>query len=76
MAIDSKTISELRALTGAGIVDCKKCLEDVAKIQKLTEGLKADLEKSDPHVLNTSFLKTTEEIEKLAKKVRSRLRRF
>lgn len=28
MAIDSKTVQELRAATGAGIVDCKKCLEE------------------------------------------------
>jgi elongation factor Ts len=28
MAIDTKTISELRAATGAGIVDCKKALEE------------------------------------------------
>lgn len=30
MAIDAKMVAELRAKTGAGIVDCKKCLEDAA----------------------------------------------
>jgi elongation factor Ts len=28
MAIDSKTVAELRAMTGAGIVDCKKALDE------------------------------------------------
>lgn len=28
MAIDAKMVAELRAKTGAGIVDCKKCLEE------------------------------------------------
>lgn len=39
MTIDSKTVQELRAMTGAGIVDCKKALEeaggDVAKAAEL-----------------------------------------
>jgi len=39
MAIDAKTINELRAMTGAGIVDCKKVLEesggDVAKAAEI-----------------------------------------
>ena len=56
--------------------DYKKSLQDVVKIQKLAESLRADLEKNDPHVLNVSSMKMTEEIEKLAKKLRSRLKRF
>ena len=28
MARDSKTVAELRAMTGAGIVDCKKALDE------------------------------------------------
>ncbi len=39
MAADTKTISELRAMTGAGIVECKKALEetggDMAKAAEL-----------------------------------------
>ena len=56
--------------------DYKKSLQDIARIQKLAEGLKVEFEKNDPHVLNVSSVKMTEEIEKLAKKLRSRLRRF
>jgi hypothetical protein len=37
--------------------------------------LKEELEKNDRHVLSLTSLKKTEEIEKLAKRIRSRLRR-
>lgn len=41
MAIDTKTISELRAATGAGIVDCKKALEEAGgDIAKASEALR------------------------------------
>lgn len=41
MVIDSKTVQELRAMTGAGIVDCKKALEEVGgDIQKAAELLR------------------------------------
>lgn len=53
----------------------EKTLRDIAQIQKLAGELKADLEKNDYHVLSVSSLKKTEEIEKLAHQVRSRMRR-
>jgi elongation factor Ts len=41
MAIDAKIINELRNLTGAGIVDCKKALEETAgDVAKATEILR------------------------------------
>ena len=41
MAIDSKSVSELRAMTGAGIVDCKKALEEAGgDMQKAAEILR------------------------------------
>ncbi len=41
MTIDSKTVSELRAMTGAGIVDCKKALEETGgDMQKAAELLR------------------------------------
>ena len=41
MVIDSKIVAELRALTGAGIVDCKKALDEVGgDMQKAAETLR------------------------------------
>jgi len=53
--------------------DYEKSLKDASDLIELAEQLKADLEKNDRHVLSLSTLKKTEEIEKLAKKIRSRL---
>ncbi len=56
--------------------DHDRTLKDAAQLLKLAEELKADLEKNDRHVLSISTLKKTEEIEKLAKRIKNRLRRF
>ena len=55
--------------------DHEKDLKDAAQLIELAEQLKQELEKNDRHVLSISSLKKTEEIEKLAKRIRSRLRR-
>jgi Tfp pilus assembly protein PilO len=52
----------------------QKTLKDAAELIELSEQLKAELEKNDRHVLSLSSLKKTEEIEKLAKRIRARLR--
>ena len=49
-------------------------LKDAAKLVELTQDLKESLEKDDRYVLSISTLKKTDEIEKLVKKIRSRLR--
>ena len=49
-------------------------LKDAAQLADLAEQLKQELEKSDRYVLSVSTLKKTDEIEKLAKKIGSRLR--
>lgn len=54
----------------------EKSLKDAAQLLELAEALKIDLEKNDRHVLSLSSLKKTEEIEKLAKRIRGRLRRY
>jgi hypothetical protein len=51
----------------------QKSLKDAAALIELAEQLKADLEKNDRHVLSLATMKKTEEIEKLAKKIRSRM---
>jgi hypothetical protein len=49
-------------------------LKDAAELSQLAEQLKIDLEKNDRHVLSMSTIKKTDDIEKLAKRIRSRLR--
>lgn len=53
-----------------------KSLKDVAELAKLAEDLKSELEKNDSHVLSVSALKQLDSIEKLTKKIRSRMKRF
>jgi hypothetical protein len=53
--------------------DYEKSLKDASDLIELAEQLKADLEKNDRHVLSIATLKKTEEIEKLARKIRTRL---
>ena len=55
--------------------DHQRDLKDAAHLVELAGQLKQELEKNDQHVLSLSSLKKTEEIEKLAKRIRSRLRR-
>ena len=56
--------------------DHEKSLEDAGKLMQLSEELKIELEKNDRHVLAISTLKKLDEIEKLTKRIRSRLRRY
>jgi hypothetical protein len=42
----------------------------------LSEEVRIELEKNDRHVMSVTTLKKLEEIEKLAKRIRSRLKRF
>ena len=54
----------------------QKSLKDAARLIELSEGLRAELEKNDRHVVSVSSLRKAEEIEKLAKRIRARLRRY
>ena len=56
--------------------DYKKNLEDAAELVKLSEELKADIEKNDRYIVSVKTLKKTEDIERLAKSIRGRLKRF
>jgi len=49
-------------------------LKDAGKLAELADELKQSLEKEDRFVLSLNTIKKTEEIEKLARKIRSRLR--
>jgi hypothetical protein len=56
--------------------DHERSLKDVAALVKLSEELQIELEKNDRHVLSVTSLKTIEEIEKITKRIKSRLKRF
>jgi hypothetical protein len=53
----------------------EKNVEDMAQLIKLAEELQDEMLKNDRHVLSLGSLKKTDEIEKLIKRVRSRLKR-
>jgi hypothetical protein len=49
-------------------------IKDAAQLTDLAQQLQQDLEKNGPAVVSMSTLKKTDDIEKLVKKIRSRLR--
>jgi hypothetical protein len=52
----------------------QKSVDDARELSKLADELKLDLEKNDRNVLSLGMLKKTEEIEKIAKRIRDRLK--
>jgi hypothetical protein len=50
-------------------------VKDAAQLVELAQQLQQDVEKNDRFVLSISTLKKTDDIEKLVKKIRSRMRR-
>jgi hypothetical protein len=55
--------------------DHEKTLADVAALAKAAEDLKIEVEKTDLHVLSISTLKQLDNIEKLTKRIRSRMKK-
>ncbi len=55
--------------------DHAKDLKDVGTLIETAQQLKRELEKNDRHVLSVTSIRKTEEIEKLARRIRGRLRR-
>jgi hypothetical protein len=56
--------------------DYQKNIEDARALSKLADELKTDLEKNDYNVLSVGSLKKTDDIDRLAKRIRDRLKRF
>jgi hypothetical protein len=56
--------------------DHEKTLADSAALLKAAEDLKMELEKTDRHVLSVNTLKQLDNIEKLSKRIRSRLKKY
>ncbi|MGA2214682.1 MAG: hypothetical protein ABSH31_15510 [Bryobacteraceae bacterium] len=56
--------------------DYQKSLDDARTLSKLADQLKVDLEKNDYNVLSLGTLKKVDQIDKLAKRIHDRLKRF
>jgi hypothetical protein len=56
--------------------DHEKDIADARELSRLASELQDELEKGSAHVLSVATLKKTEDIEKLAKKIRGRLKRY
>jgi hypothetical protein len=54
----------------------KKNLEDAAAMAKLAEEVSEDLEKNDRYVMSLKTLKKLDDIEKLAKTIRGRIKKY
>lgn len=54
----------------------EKSLKDASELVKLSEDLQIELEKNEHMVVSVTMLKKLEEIEKRAKRIRSRLTRY
>jgi hypothetical protein len=51
----------------------KKALADCDRLLKMAEDLKIELERNSSHVLSLGAIRKTEEIEKLARRIRGRM---
>ena len=51
-------------------------LKDMEQMRKLIDAVEEDVKKNDRHVLSMKALKDLEEIEKLSRRVRSRMKRY
>ena len=60
----------------AAAEEYKQNLADVERLRTLIEALKEGLVSKDANVLSLTALKNTDEIEKLAKKIRARMHRW
>jgi hypothetical protein len=56
--------------------DYEKSLQDARDLARLSDELKSGLEENGKNVLSLQMLKKTEEIEKLAKRIHDRMKRY
>jgi hypothetical protein len=56
--------------------DYRKSLDDARQLSKLADELQTDLQKNDYNVFSIATLKKVDEIEKLAKHIHDRLKRY
>ncbi len=55
--------------------DHEKSIKEAEELIRLSQELKEDLEKNTRHVLSLAAIKKTEEIEKISKRIRTRMRK-
>lgn len=55
--------------------DFKKTVEDADELVRLSQEVKTDLEKSTAHVLSMATLKKLDEIDKVTRRMRNRMKR-
>lgn len=55
--------------------DYRKTLEDCKELVKQAQDLQADVEKNEQYILSLSTIKRTEDIEKLARRIRGRMKK-
>jgi hypothetical protein len=53
----------------------QKSLQDAVELVRLSRQLRTELERNDRYIVSVSSIKKTEEIEKLARRIRARLKR-
>lgn len=56
--------------------DHEKSLRDADELMTLSEELKIELEKNDRHVVSVAMLKKLDDMEKLVKRIRGRMKRY
>lgn len=56
--------------------DYEKNLEDLEKLRKMAEGVEAEIRKTKGQVLSLKVMRDLEEVEKIARRIRGRMRRF
>lgn len=56
--------------------DYKRNLQDLGKIRDLASSIEEELKKGDRHVLSLKALKDLEEIEKISRRIRQRMKRY
>jgi hypothetical protein len=56
--------------------DYRRNLEDAATLARLADELKSELENGDKNVVSVKMMKKAEDIEKLARNIHSRLKRY
>ena len=56
--------------------DHEKDVADARELARLATELRDEIEKGDAHVLSVATIKKTEEIEKISKRIRSRIKRY
>jgi hypothetical protein len=68
---DGRSLNDVRAKAAY-----ESSLDDARKLVKDAEDLKTEIEKNDRYVVSVSAIKKTEEIEKLAKRIRGRMKQL